>query len=124
MVIALFLWHHMLLVLMSTNFSKYFVIMSDILCKKIVHLLCEGNSISFIPCVATKVGGLMHLASMAIPPNLSASAVLRTACLLTRMIANQGAENSDTPLAFHKAAVCHAFLLLLISVELQDKRSK
>jgi hypothetical protein len=91
---------------------------------KVVHLLCERNSISFIPCVATKVGGLMHLACMAVPSNLSALSVLRAACLLMRMLANQGAENSDTPLAFHKAAICHAFLLLLVSMELQDKRSK
>jgi len=66
----------------------------------------------------------MHLACMAIPPNLSASSVFRAACLLTRMLASHGAENSDAPLAFHKAAICHAFLLLLVSMELQDKRSK
>jgi hypothetical protein len=88
--------------------------------QNIFHSPC----ISFIPWIATKVGGLMHLACMAIPPNLSASSVIRAACLLTRMLSNQGAENSDTPLAFHKAAICYAFLLLLISMELQDKRSK
>lgn len=92
--------------------------------QNIVHLLCEGKSISFIPCVVTKVGSLMQLACMAIPPKLSASSVLRAACLLTRILACHGAENSDAPLAFHKAAISHAFLLLLISMELQDRRSK
>jgi hypothetical protein len=66
----------------------------------------------------------MHLACMAIPSNLSASSVLRAACLLTRMLASHGAESSDAPLAFQRAAICHAFLLLLISMELQDKRSE
>jgi hypothetical protein len=61
---------------------------------------------------------------MAVPHNLSASAVVRAACLLTRVLANQAVENSDTPLAFYKAAISYAFLLLLISMELQDKRSK
>jgi hypothetical protein len=61
---------------------------------------------------------------MAIPHNLSASSVVRAACLLIRVLVTQAAENADTPLGFYKAAICYAFLLLLISVELQDKRSK
>jgi hypothetical protein len=79
---------------------------------------------SFTICVAAKVGGLMQLACMAIPHNLSASAVVRAAHLLTRVLGNQALENADTPLTFYKGAIGLAFLLLLISVELQDKRSK
>jgi len=98
-------------------FHKYLVVMSDLLCNKL-FIDCV------IPCLVTKVGGLMHLACMAIPGNVCASSVFRAACLLTRILASCGAENSDAPLACHKAAICHAFLLLLISMELQDKRSK
>ncbi|KDR11697.1 hypothetical protein L798_14192 [Zootermopsis nevadensis] len=65
----------------------------------------------------------MQVACMAVPHNLSASTVVRAACLLTRVLANQEVENADTPLAFYKAAISHAFLLLLISMELQDKRT-
>lgn len=66
----------------------------------------------------------MQLACMAIPHNLSASAVVRAACLLTRVLGNKAVEDADIPLTFYKGAICHAFLLLLVSVELQDKRSK
>ncbi|XP_023706009.2 meiosis inhibitor protein 1-like isoform X1 [Cryptotermes secundus] len=72
---------------------------------------------------AVKVGGLLQLACMAIPHNLSASAVVRAAYLLTRVLGKKIVENADIPLTFYKGAICHAFLLLLVSLELQDKRA-
>jgi hypothetical protein len=66
----------------------------------------------------------MQLACMAVPHNLSASAVVRAACLLTRVLGNQAVEHVNMPLTFYRGAICHAFLLLLLSMELQDKRSE
>jgi hypothetical protein len=61
---------------------------------------------------------------MTVPHNPSASTVVRAACLLTRLLVNQQVENADMPLAFYKAAISLALLLLHISMELQDERSK
>ncbi|XP_069672386.1 uncharacterized protein [Periplaneta americana] len=69
------------------------------------------------------VGALLQLACLTIPTNLSASAVVRASYLLTRVLVRQSTLNTDTPLTFYKAAIHHAFILLLKSVELHDKRT-